>query len=134
MHSRRRAGVAAYAAFVAFSAYAGAVGLATGALDTGATIERRFPFHSPLFAAFALAAVVGLPATALARAAWRADRRTPATATLAGVLLVGWIVVELALIRELSWLQPFYVAVGVSFVAIGRSAPRTPVSADGSLP
>jgi hypothetical protein len=39
----------------------------------------------------------------------------------AGVMLIGWIVVELAVIRELSWLQVFYVGVGAAFTAFARS-------------
>jgi hypothetical protein len=117
---RRRRGLAVYAAFVAVSAWGGVVGLATGALDMGHELNRRLPFHSPVFGALALAVIVGVPATALARQAARGNRRTGATAVFAGVMLIVWIAVELAFIRQFSWLQPFYVGVGVTFVVIGR--------------
>lgn len=58
--SGRRPGLAVYASLVALSAYAGAVGLATGALDLGATLNRRLPLHSPVFGAIALGIFVGV--------------------------------------------------------------------------
>ena len=40
------------------------------------------------------------------------------------MLLVGWIVVELVVLREWSWLQPLYAAIGVSLIAGSRSCRR----------
>ncbi len=120
---RRRAALCVYAAIVSFSAYAGAVGLATGTLDTSGSINERLPFHSPVFGGVALAIVVGIPTTVLARYAWRGDRNTGRTAVVAGSLLIAWIAVELAFIRELSWLQFFYVGVGATFIAVGAAGP-----------
>ena len=119
---RRRPSLAAYAALVAFSAYAGAVGLAGGVVDMGHDLNHRLPFHSPVFGAFALVVIVAVPATALVWHAVSDDQRTGATAVFAGMMLVGWIAVELAFIRQFSWLQPLYVGVGISFVVIGRRA------------
>ena len=115
--ARRRA-LAGYAGFVAFSAYAGAVGLATGVLDTGPTIEHRLPRHSPVLGGVALALVVGVPATWLARRAWH-GRDVGRPALVAGTMLVVWIAIEVAFIREFSWLQVFYLGVGASFIAVG---------------
>jgi hypothetical protein len=128
----RRTGLAVYASLVALSAYGGVVGLATGALDLGTTLNRRLPFHSPALGALALGVAVALPATDLARQAARGDRRTAATATFAGVVLIGWIAVELAFIRQFSWLQPFYVGVGITFVVIGRRVGRGGSSASNA--
>jgi hypothetical protein len=116
----RRTGLAVYASLVALSAYGGLVGLATGALDLGPTLNRRLPFHSPVFGALALGALVAIPATALALQALRGDERIAATARFAGIVLIGWIAVELAFIRQFSWLQPIYVGMGISFVMLGR--------------
>ena len=110
-----------YAGLIACSAYGGAIGLAGGGADPKGTLDARLPFASPVFAACALALIVGVPNTVLARFAWRNDGRAPVAAIAAGVLLVGWIVVELAVIREWSWLQPVYAAIGASLVVIGRS-------------
>jgi hypothetical protein len=124
---RRRPGLALYAGFVAASAWGGVVGLATGVLDMGHDLNHRLPFHSPAFGACALAVIVAVPATALARQAARGDRRAGETALFAGVMLIVWIAVELAFIRQFSWLQPFYVGVGVTFVVIGRRAGAQPL-------
>ena len=127
MRSRRHPAVAVYAGTIAFSAYAGAVGLATGALDTTGTINSRLPFQSPVFGAIALTLIVAVPNTALAWCAGRGDPRFTAMARFAGTLLVGWIAVELAIIREFSWLQPFFIAVGASLLVIGaRLGPPPP--------
>ena len=120
MATGRRAGLACYAAFVALSAYGGAVGLATGTLDLGTKLNHRLPLHSPVVGAIALTLIVGVPATALARYAARGDGRVDETARFLGIMLIGWIGVELAFIRELSWLQPFYAGVGATFLVIGR--------------
>ena len=109
-----------YAVAVAVSVYVGMVGLATGALALGGRLDRRLPLHSPVLGGLALAVMVGVPATVVAVLAARGDARSDRAAVVAGVLLVAWIAIELTFIREFSPLQPFYVAVGVSFVATGR--------------
>lgn len=118
--SERRPGLAVYAGLVALSAYGGVFGLATGVLDMGHELNHRLPFHSPVLGAFALLVIVAAPATALAWHAARGDERVGVTASFAGIMLIAWIVVEVAFIREFSGLQPIYVAVGITFVVIGR--------------
>ena len=125
----RRTGLSLYAAFVALSAYGGTIGLATGALDMGHALNQRLPLHSPVLGGIALAVLVGVPATTVAVLARRADARTDLAAVVAGVLLVGWILVELAFIREISFLQFFYAGAGALFVALGlRHPPVAPHS------
>jgi len=119
-----RKGLCAYASCVALSAYGGAIGLATGNLDLGHQLNQRLPFHSPVLGGIALALVVGLPATVVAGLAKRGDRRSDVACVVAGALLIAWILVELAFIRELSFLQFFYAGAGVVFVAIGRHSAR----------
>lgn len=116
----RRTGASLLAAAVAVSAYGGAIGLVLGALGLPAELEARLPFGSPVLGGLALALVVALPSTVLARFAWRDDPRTDPMALVAGVLLVGWIVVELVFIRELSFFHPAYVLVGVVLLWLGR--------------
>ncbi|GCD89077.1 hypothetical protein [Nocardioides sp. LS1] len=110
------------AALNAVAAVGGAWGLASGSLDLGATIEARLPAGSPVLAAVALALAVALPNTALAVLALLGDRRTPLAAVVTGVVLVGWIVVELAFIRGLSFFHPLYTAIGGLLIWLGRSA------------
>jgi len=108
-----RCWLAPLAGLTAVSAMAGAVGLATGAVDLGADAADRLPRRSLPFAAVALAVVVGLPMAVAAFLAGRGHPGRGIAAVLAGVLLVGWILVEVAIIRELSWLQVLFAAVGL---------------------
>ncbi len=64
--------------------------------------------------------VIAVPFGVLAARAWRGDARAGATSMVAGVVTVGWIVVQLAFIREFSVFQPVYAAVGVAFFLTGR--------------
>lgn len=122
----QRRSLAAFAALTALSAYAGAVALATGIikLDEG-RLNSRLPFDSPVFGGFALVCIVAVPLTVLAWRAWRGDGRTDRVAFVVGVLLIGWIAVELAFLREFSWFHPVYAAVGAGFVAAGMRGRRS---------
>jgi hypothetical protein len=117
-----RAALAAYAGFIALSAFFGSIGMSSGLLPVGARLAERLPFHSPVFAGVALALVVGLPASVVAVMSWRRHPRTLDAAALAGLLLVGWIAVELAVAREFSVLQPVYAAAGAGLIALGNAA------------
>jgi hypothetical protein len=118
--TRRRDALAAFSALIALSAYAGGIGLVTGFLSLAVGIERRLPFGSPAFAGIALALIVALPATGLAWLAHQDDRRTDAAAFVMGVVLVGWILVELAFLREVSFFHPTYLIIGLVLMGIGR--------------
>lgn len=104
---------------VAVGAAAGAAGLATASLDLGATIVRRLPFQSTVVAAVALLAIVALPMAWGAVESWLGRRRANVLAVVAGALLVGWIVVELAVIRAFSWLQPMFLFAGAAIAFAG---------------
>ena len=95
-----RVALAVYAGFIALSAYFGSVGMISGLLPVGAPLAQRLPLHSAVFAGIALALVVGLPASVVAVLSWRRHPRTPDAAALAGLLLVGWIAVELVVARQ----------------------------------
>ena len=90
---------------MAAAAYAGAAGLASGSINMGTAISQRFPLHSPVLAAVALLIAVALPLTAAAVAAWRGAARAPEIVAGAGLALIGWIVVEIAVIRTFAWLR-----------------------------
>ena len=117
-----RAGLAAYAGFIALSAFFGSVGMISGLLPVGAPLAERLPFQSPVFAGIALALIVGLPASVVAVMSWRRHPRTPDAAALAGLLLIGWIAVELAVAREFSVLQAVYAVAGAGLIALGNVA------------
>jgi hypothetical protein len=119
-HPRR--GLAVAAALVAVSAWGGAVGLATGSLALEGGLNERLPLHSPVLGGLALAVVVAVPFTLLAASAWRGSERTDELALGSGALLVGWILVELAFVRALSFFHPLYLVIGGLFVFCGRHA------------
>ncbi|WP_454858970.1 hypothetical protein [Promicromonospora soli] len=112
------------AAFNALGAGLGAIALATGWIDLGTTTTDRLPWGSAVFGGVALALVVALPNAVLTVTALRRDTRTGPLSILAGVVLVGWIVVQLAFIQGMSWLHPFYVAVGLLQVWTGARMVR----------
>lgn len=112
------------AGFIATWAFAGALGLSTGVIRLGAAIDARIPFHSPVFGAVMLAVIVGLPMTVAGALAVRTDARAPLAAMAAGTALVGWIAVQVAVIRELSWLQPVCVALGLAVLILGAGPSR----------
>jgi hypothetical protein len=119
-HRQHRGGIAVFAAIIALSAYGGAIGLVSGGLSIGDLLTARLPFGSPVLGGIALALIVGVPSTWLAWLAWRADPRTDAAALIVGILIIGWIVVELAFIRDFSYFHPVYLVVGGVLVWIGR--------------
>jgi hypothetical protein len=101
---------------VASTAYGGAVALTAGVTSLDGELERRLPFASPVFGGIALALVVGVPFTVLAIAAWRGSDCTDQLSLAAGLVLIGWIVVEYLFIRELSFFHPLYLGIGIVFV------------------
>ena len=117
-HSPGR-GLAVYAAVVALSAYYGAAGLVLGFLPGTDDLRPRLPFDSTLLGGLALLLVVAVPASVTAVLAWRHDPRAAAAALWSGALLVGWIVVEVLVIREFSPLQPIFALLGLGLVAWG---------------
>lgn len=118
----RRPWLSGYATVLAISALAGGLGLIVGYLKLPKDMVHRLPFASPALGGSALLLAVGLPATVLAILAWRGSRRVPEVATLTGVLLIGWIGVELAFLRAVSFLQPLYASMGLVLILWSRSA------------
>ena len=108
------------AGFVAVSAFGGAAGLISGWLRLGAPMTARLPLHSPVFAGLALACVVAVPASVVAVLAWRGRPRDRDAAVLAGVLLTGWIIVEVAVVRQFSPLQVVYGLAGIGLIVSGN--------------
>lgn len=115
--SARRPWLAGFAALNALGAWAGAVGLVTGGTDFGASINERLPFDSLVLAGLALAVIVGIPLSVLAWSAWTGGSRTDELALVVGLVLIGWILVQVAVIRAYSFFQPTYLVVGAAFVA-----------------
>ena len=116
---RTNRGLAVVCGVMFLAAVAGVIGLAGGGIDFGPAITARLPWHSPVLAAVALGLVVAVPMEAAAVLGWRRSKRTGGAAILAGLALIGWIVVETAVIRTVSWLQPACLAYGGLVLALG---------------
>jgi hypothetical protein len=109
-----------WSALVALSAYVGAVGLSTGLLTLSPSAAERLPFGSPVFAGVALAVVVAVPNSFVVLLARRDHPRLREASTLAGLLLVAWIAVEVAVVREFSALQVVFGLAGLGLVLTGE--------------
>lgn len=114
----RRTWLALLTGLTAVAGAAGAVGLATGSSDPGAVVLTRLPFHSTVFAGVALAVVVAVP---MALASYLTATARPGgllAGATAGLLLLGWLAVEIAVIREFSWLQIGFAGVGLAVLSL----------------
>lgn len=118
-NQRRRSLLASYTALIALAAWFGAVGLITGLVPAPSSLAARLPFHSPVFGGVALACVVAIPATLVTVLAWRRHPRTRDALALTGLLLVGWILVEVTVVREFSPLQPVCLLAGAGLILLG---------------
>ncbi|MEU4650345.1 hypothetical protein [Nocardia fluminea] len=115
----RRSALCLIAGILATWAFAGSLALITGSLTLGPTAESRLPWQSPMLAGVLLALVVGLPMTVVALSAIHADRSLSQTTMVAACALIGWILLQLLVLRELSWLQPLCVVLAVTVAALG---------------
>jgi drug/metabolite transporter (DMT)-like permease len=98
------------------AAWAGAIGLLTGDIDFGDALDERLPFDSLTLAGVALAMIVAIPLSALSWSAWTGHPRTNQLSLLVGIALIGWIVVQILVLRSLSLFQALCLGVGVYFV------------------
>jgi hypothetical protein len=103
----------ALALFGALSAFVGAV-LAVAANGAGVPLKylANSPFPSYAVPGFILGAVVGGTQFAAAIALLRRQRIALLLSAIAGFGMLIWIFVELAIIRQYSWLQSAYFALG----------------------
>ena len=115
---RLRVAASVFAAAIAFSAYAGVVGLVGGGIRFGGGIDERLPLESHVLAGVALLLFVAVPMTGAAVALWRRSAHAIDLLETAGVVLVAWIAVELAFIRAYSWFHPTYLAIAVVVVVM----------------
>lgn len=114
---------------IAIWASAGAAGVATGLIELGAVVDSRLPWDSAPFAAVMLALSVGVP---MAATSWLAghDRRSyPGIAIAAGSAAIAWILIQLAVIRTVSWVQPLCVGLSVIVVILGLRLRETTTTA-----
>lgn len=120
----RHPAIAVAAVLNAVAAAGGGWGLASGEISIGGRLEARLPWQSPVLGGIALLLIVAAPNAVLALLAWRGHRSVGPAAVATGGLLVGWILVELAYLRELSFFHPLYIGIGLLLMALGRHAAR----------
>jgi hypothetical protein len=110
---------------IALSGYAGVVGLLGGGISFGDTIDARLPFGSLFVAGLALLAIVAVPMTVASVAAGRGMRYSADIVFGAGLVLVGWIAVELAFIKAYSWFHPTYLVAAIVVLGLSWLMNRT---------
>jgi len=108
----------------AIAALIGALGLMLGFLDLDATATSRLPSQSPVLGGIALSLVVGVPNAVVAWLALNRESDASPAAVIVGIILICWIVLELAVIRELSFFHPLYVAIGALMIWLGHRVDR----------
>jgi hypothetical protein len=77
------------------------------------------PLHSWVLPGLALLVIVAVPMLAAAGLAWRFVVRTANSSITAGVILVGWIVIQVAIVGLQMWLQPVMLVLGAVTAALG---------------
>ncbi|WP_377641159.1 hypothetical protein [Oryzobacter terrae] len=126
---RYRAGLIAALAVVALSALGGGIGLATTGIGMPDSWLARLPVDSWVLPGLALVLTVALPQALTAGLLWRRHPLGDDVAVVAGVGLVLWILVQLAVMQQFFVLQPVVAAVGLAEVALAvalrrRGTPR----------
>lgn len=105
--------------FEAVSAAVGAVGLVVGFMNIPTSALNGTPFADFTVPALLLGFVVGGSALAAAAITALGPRHYGALASaLAGVITVGWLVVEIAMIGLGSWAQLAYLLVGLVMIGL----------------
>jgi hypothetical protein len=113
--------------FAALSAFAGALGLVVGYMNIPISELRTTPFADFTIPALLLGVVVGGSALAAALILWFGPRRIAVfeplrfdalAAAFAGCIMVGWMVIEIAMIGLDIWVQALYLVVGLLTIGL----------------
>jgi peptidoglycan/LPS O-acetylase OafA/YrhL len=110
--------------FVGLGAVAGGVGVATNAIGLPDDLLRGSPFGSYLIPGLVLLFVVGGSQLVAAAAVSRRHESGAPASALAGLLLVGWMVVQVAIIGLGHWIQAFYLVLGMLIVVLAARLRR----------
>jgi hypothetical protein len=116
-----RAVLAVVAGIGVIAAVAGAWGLLGGSISFGPVIEGRIPFPMWVPGVILGLAVGGSMLLACLSAALN-TRFTAEIALLAGAVTMGWIVVQIAIVGYISFLQPAVFTHGLIVLALGLSS------------
>jgi len=110
--------------FLGLSAIAGAVPMIGGSLRSASSIMplsllQYSPFHSYLIPGLILLFANGLLALWILRLVWRQQRHAGLWTVFQGCVLLGWLVVECAMLRLVMWLHFVYGAVALVLIVAG---------------
>ena len=111
--------VAALAATTAVNAVAGSIYGLSGARKVPREWLAGSPFHDYRGPSLILGVAVGVSSATAAAAAWRGSRHAGDTSITAGVVLLGWIGAQVAIIGRRSFLQPIMAGVGATLIGLG---------------
>lgn len=113
--------VAALGAATAVNAVGGAIYGLSGAPNVPREWLEGSPFRDYRVPSLILGVAVGGSSTAAAAAAWRGSECAGDAAIIAGVVLLGWISVQVAIIGPHSFLQPLMAGVGAAMIGLGSN-------------
>jgi hypothetical protein len=120
-------------AFGALNAVGGAFYGLAGARGVPTDWLRGSPFRDYFVPSFVLLVVVG-GALLHAAVAVTANTRLARPASLAaGVVLLGWMAAQIAIVGYVSWLQPATAAAALVVIALATALPRVPSDARATL-
>lgn len=112
---------------VAVNAFGGGIYGLAGAKSVPREWLEGSPFTTYTVPSLFLLGVIG-GGMILATAAWLLRRRIAPWVSLGmGVILMSWIVVQVAIIGSVSWMQPASLAAGLAITALAAYALRRPV-------
>ena len=104
--------------FVAVTAIISGVAILAGGLQMPLELLRNTPFSDYTIPALVLAIVVG-GSSLVAAALVLAGREIGVLVSLtAGLIMVGWIAVQVVMIGLIIWLQPFYFVLGLAIFGL----------------
>lgn len=115
--ARARRSLVVLEVLLVIGAALGSIGLITGGLDLKDQ-AKDLPWQSPVLGGIALGVLNGAVPLAALVLERRHHRAAPLAHVAVGLVLVGWIVVQVALIGLTSFLQPFYLLYGIVIVAL----------------
>jgi hypothetical protein len=110
-------------AALAVAAFGGAIGLLTGAIPMTGDLQ-DVPYASSVLAGVTLALLNGVLPTVAAVAELRRNAWATFAHVVVGVTLIGWIVVQVAIIGLDSWLQPLMAGWGAAILVLAGATPR----------
>lgn len=112
--------------FVALTAIGGGIALATGLEANRFPVDwlRGTPFSSYMIPGLILTVVVGGSAAVAAVATLRSPDAGALASILAGVVMMGWIVGEILILTQHSWLEAVYFAIGLMMVVLALMVER----------